>query len=110
MPDGGKAFLDFRRRVVRQVMEDGVPAQAARLSYYFLLAIFPLLLFLTLTLTLLLMLMLMLTLLPLPTPMPPPSLSTLHRSPQSSRSPTRRAWRRNSSASAAAGGRSAKSA
>jgi membrane protein len=44
---GAKRLVDFVMRIVRRALADSVPGQAARLSFYFLLAIFPLLLFLT---------------------------------------------------------------
>ena len=44
---GGLTWKDLARRVWREIQEDDVLGRAAQLSYYFLLALFPLLLFLT---------------------------------------------------------------
>ncbi|MGH9943530.1 MAG: YihY/virulence factor BrkB family protein [Pyrinomonadaceae bacterium] len=44
---GGLSWADLAKRVWTEMMEDDVFGRAAQLSYYFLLALFPLLLFLT---------------------------------------------------------------
>ena len=44
---GGVPFTEFRRRIWREICEDEIGERAAALSYYFLAALFPALLFLT---------------------------------------------------------------
>jgi len=51
---GGLSWLDLGKRVWAEINEDDVWGRAAQLAYYFLLALFPLLIFLTATLGLML--------------------------------------------------------
>ncbi|HJY28359.1 MAG TPA: YihY/virulence factor BrkB family protein, partial [Pyrinomonadaceae bacterium] len=44
---GGLSWLELAKRVWREIQEDNVFGRAAELSYYFLLALFPFLIFLT---------------------------------------------------------------
>ena len=44
---GGLGWLELAKRVWKEVQEDNVFGRAAELSYYFLLALFPFLIFLT---------------------------------------------------------------
>src|SRR5678815_796097 len=44
---GGLSWLQLAKRVWKEVQEDNVFGRAAELSYYFLLALFPFLIFLT---------------------------------------------------------------
>src|SRR5215204_1391670 len=44
---GGLGWLQLGKRVWNEIQEDNVFGRAAQLSYYFLLALFPLLIFLT---------------------------------------------------------------
>jgi len=44
---GGLRWIELAKRTWREIQEDDVFGRAAQLSYYFLLALFPLLLFLT---------------------------------------------------------------
>src|SRR5918997_913025 len=44
---GGLSYKELAKRVYAEVLDDDVPGRSAQLSYYFLLALFPALLFLT---------------------------------------------------------------